>query len=100
MPDGRVSRYLYWPKFDPQTLRLSLVEASDKKIGSTADKFILTCFRYDGTHGRYALVAVRAMQIGGAVVALTLGTILALAFRWEARRRARERQEEQTQPDA
>jgi protein SCO1/2 len=97
MPDGRVSRYLYWPRFDPQTLRLSLVEASDRKIGSTADKFLLTCFRYDGTHGRYALVAVRVMQIGGAVVAVTLGTILALAFRWEAKRRARERQEEETE---
>jgi protein SCO1/2 len=87
MPDGRVARYLYWPKFDPQTLRLSLVEASDRKIGSASDKFLLTCFRYDGRHGRYAMMAIRAMQVGGAVMVLVLGTILVMAFRWEAKRR-------------
>ena len=87
MPDGKVSRYLYWPKFDAQTLRLSLVEASDRKIGTTADKFLLTCFRYDGQHGRYAMMAVRAMQIGGAVTVLVLGSVLFMAFRWESKRR-------------
>jgi protein SCO1/2 len=87
MPDGKVSRYLYWPKFDAQTLRLSLVEASDRKIGTTADKFLLTCFRYDGRHGRYAMMAVRAMQIGGAVTVVVLGSVLFMAFRWEAKRR-------------
>ena len=90
MPDGKVSRYLYWPKFDAKTLRLSLVEASDRKIGSAADKFILTCFRYDGKHGRYAMVAVRAMQIGGVVTVLVLGTVLVMAFRWESKRRAKQ----------
>jgi protein SCO1/2 len=87
MPDGRVSRYLYWPDFDARTLRLSLVEASDRKIGSTADKFLLTCFQYDGRHGRYAMTAVRVMQIGGVVTVIVLGTVLVMAFRWEAKRK-------------
>jgi protein SCO1/2 len=93
MPDGRVSRYLYWPKFDAQALRLSLVEASDRKIGSATDKFLLTCFQYDGQHGRYAMTAIRIMQIGGVVTVLVVGTFLVMAFRWEARRRAREASE-------
>lgn len=81
-PDGRVSRYLYGVKFDPPTVRLSLVEASDGKVGSTADRFILTCFQYDGTTGRYALVAIRLMKLGG--ILAILGVLGMVA--WFARR--------------
>src|SRR6185295_8321220 len=66
-PEGKITRYLYGVQFDPKTLRLSLVEASDGKVGSSTDRFILSCFQYDGSTGKYALTARRMMQGGGAL---------------------------------
>ena len=64
-PEGRVSRYLYGVQHDPQTLRLSLVEASEGKIGIAVDKFLLFCFHYDADEGRYAPAAMNIMRVGG-----------------------------------
>lgn len=66
-PKGVVSRYLYGVAYDPQTVRLSLVEAADGKIGSPLDQIILFCFHYDETKGRYGPVARRVMSIGAGV---------------------------------
>lgn len=76
-PDGRISRYIYGVQFDEPTLRLSLVEASEGKIGTTVDQIILTCFMYDETAGRYGPQAVRLMQLGAftTVACLAIGLI-------------------------
>jgi protein SCO1/2 len=42
-PEGHVGRYLYGVKYEPQTLRLSLLETAQGKIGSTLDQIILYC---------------------------------------------------------
>lgn len=88
-PVGKVSRYLYpyGMKFDEPTLRLSLVEASDSKIGSTVDHFVLTCFHYDGKQGKYAFAAMSLMRVGGVVTVVVLGTVLWRLFRKEKARR-------------
>jgi len=67
-PKGVVSRYLYGVAYDPQTVRLSLVEAADGKIGSPLDQIILFCFHYDETKGRYGPVARRVMSAGAGVM--------------------------------
>lgn len=64
-PDGHLSRYLYGVKFEPKTLRLSMVEASNGKIGSAMDQIFLTCFQYDGHQGKYAFAALGLMRAGG-----------------------------------
>ncbi len=87
-PDGKISRYLYGVKFDEQTVRLSLVEASDGKIGSTIDSFILTCFQYDGHQGKYALAAIGLMKIGGAITVLLVAAMVIFLMRAERRRKA------------
>lgn len=86
-PDGRLSRYLYGVKFDPRTLRLSLVEASEGAIGSTLDRLILYCYHYDSEAGTYAPKALRIMQLGGLATVLVLGGLLLALWRREARRR-------------
>jgi protein SCO1/2 len=87
-PAGKISRYLYGVQFEEQTLRLSLVEASQGKIGTTVDHFILTCFQYDGKQGRYAMTAMAIMRVGGALTALVLGGALLVLFKMESRRRS------------
>ena len=80
-PDGRVSRYLYGTKFDPKDLRLALLEASEGKIGTTLDRFILWCHVYDPDARGYVLFAVRLMQLGGLVTLVVLGAGLFWLFR-------------------
>jgi protein SCO1/2 len=75
-PDGRLSRYLTGVQHDPKTLRLSLVEASEGKIGTALDKFLLYCYRYDSDEGRYTPVALRIMRLGGGLAVLMLGAAL------------------------
>ncbi len=85
-PDGRVSRYLYGILFDPQTLRLSLVEAAEGKVGSTLDKILLFCFRYDATAGKYAPAARNLMKAGGLVTVIVVGGVLGGFWRRERKR--------------
>ncbi len=86
-PDGKVSRTLAGVEFDPKTLRLSLVEASHGGIGTPLDQFVLFCFHYDASAGRYAPVAMRLMQVGGALTAAILAAALSLLWVRERRRR-------------
>jgi protein SCO1/2 len=86
-PDGRVSRYLSGVQHEPKTVRLSLVEASEGKIGTTLDKFLLYCYRYDAEEGRYAPVAWRIMRLGGVLAVLVLGALLLSFWLKEARQK-------------
>lgn len=81
-PDGRLSRYLYGVQYDPQTVRLSLLEAAEGKIGTAADQILLFCFHYDADRGRYGPAAFRLMQVGGGATVLILGGLV-----WMLRRR-------------
>lgn len=83
-PDGRISRYLYGVQFQPQTLRLSLVEAADGKIGTTMDRVILTCFAYDATAGNYSPTVIGLMKVGAG--ATVMGLILFLLPAWLRKR--------------
>jgi protein SCO1/2 len=79
-PPGRVSRYLYGIAYDPQTLKLSLVEAGEGKIGSSLDRVLLFCFHYDPDARRYGMAARRVMQLGGGLTVLVLLCILLPAW--------------------
>lgn len=83
-PDGRISRYLYGILFEPRTTRLSLVEASEGKIGTTIDRFLLFCYHYDG-EGYNQLATMNIMRAGGL---LSLAVVAALLVRlWRRERR-------------
>lgn len=86
-PDGRVARYLYGVEYHPQTLELSLVEASDGKIASTVEQVLLYCFHYDESEGRYAPVAMNIMRVSASLVAIILGVVLAAFWRAERRKK-------------
>ncbi len=85
-PDGVVARYLYGLEYHPETLSLSLVEASEGKIATALERLILYCFHYDETEGRYAPVAMNIMRVGAGLVAVALAAFMALYWRGERRR--------------
>lgn len=86
-PDGRVSRYLKDVRYEPRTLRLSLVEASEGKIGSTVDRFLLFCFHYDGAGG-YQLAAFNIARLTGGLTLIVVVGLLLYFWRGERRRKA------------
>ncbi len=83
-PDGRISRYLYGILYQPKTLRLSLVEASEGKIGTTVDRFLLYCFHFE--EGEYTLAAFNIVRAVAILTLLVLGGVLTWFWRREARR--------------
>lgn len=88
-PDGRVSRYLYGVLYEPETLRMALLEASEGKIGTVVDRVLMYCFHYDADEGRYSVVARNVMKLGGGVTLVVLGVILLVFWSREMRRRSR-----------
>jgi protein SCO1/2 len=88
-PDGRVSRYLYGIEYPPKDLRLALVEAAGGKVGTSFDRLLLTCYRYDPASRKYEPYAWGIMRAGALVVLVALsGLILGLVWR-ERRAKAR-----------
>jgi protein SCO1/2 len=81
--DGKISRYLYGVNYPSRDLRLSLDEASNGKIGSPVDQVLLFCYHYDPHTGKYGLVIARAIQVGGALTLLGLGTLIFFLSRGE-----------------
>jgi protein SCO1/2 len=89
-PNGRVSRYLYGIEFNPNDLKLGILEATEGKSISTIDKVIMYCYRYDPHEGKYVVVATRLMQVGGIFTALFLGGFLGIFW---ARERAKSKKD-------
>jgi protein SCO1/2 len=83
-PQGRVSRYYYGIEYSPRDLRLGLVEASARKIGSPVDQLLLYCYHYDPTTGKYGFIAMTAVRIGGIMTMAAL-----LCFWWTMWRQGR-----------
>ena len=80
-PQGRIAQYYFGIEYSPKDIRLSLVEASQKKIGGVVDEILLYCYRYDPAQGKYTAAVMRIMRIAGGLFAAGLLLFLWLAFR-------------------
>jgi protein SCO1/2 len=89
-PDGRVARYIYGVLYDPRTVRLSLVEASQGKVGSTVDRVFLTCFAFDPDSNSYAATALGLVRWFGGGTMVMLAVAVGIFVYLGARRRARQ----------
>jgi protein SCO1/2 len=84
-PEGKLSQYFYGLEYSARDLRLSMVEASEEKIGTIVDRVLLYCYRYDPATGKYGLVVIRSVRLVGALTALALFTFMFVMFRRDAR---------------
>jgi protein SCO1 len=80
-PQGKIARYIYGIEFSPRDLRLALVEAAAKTIGSPVDQLLLFCYQYDPTTGRYTLVVRRTLQLVSLATVLGLAAFMIVMFR-------------------
>ncbi len=84
-PAGIISKYFYGIEYGVRDVRLGLVEASNNKIGTVADQVKLLCFRYDPMTGKYGMVILNLIRLGGALTLAALGTFIAVMLRRERR---------------
>ena len=76
-PAGQISRYLYGVEMKTKTLKLSLVEASQGRIGGLIERILLFCFQFDPRKNRYTIYAYNIMRAGGILtVFLILGLLI------------------------
>jgi protein SCO1/2 len=80
-PEGKISRYLYGIEYPSKDLKLALLEASNGKIGTVIDRFILFCFQYDPVTRRYSIYLSRLMQTSCGGTVLVFGAYLAMFWR-------------------
>ena len=73
-PQGKLSRYFYGTNYDPKSMRLSLVEAGDNKVGGLVEKITLGCSSFDMSTGKYTLSIMLMTKWIGIGTALLLGT--------------------------
>lgn len=84
-PEGKISRYLYGIDYPARDLRLALVEASRGRVGTSLDRVLLTCFKYDPASRRYEPYVLGFVRIGGLLVFLALATLLSILWRQEVK---------------
>jgi protein SCO1/2 len=85
-PGGRLSHYFFGVVFEPDDVRLGLVEASEGTIGTVLDKArLLFCFQYDPNTGAYTPAVFRMIQVGGALTVASLAIFMIGSVRKEKR---------------
>lgn len=82
-PEGKISRYFYGITYPSRDLRLGLVDASERRIGSPVDAILLFCYHYDPGTGKYGLIISRVIQIAGGLTILILGGLIFILSRRE-----------------
>lgn len=87
-PSGKITRYLFEVGYKPETVRMSLIEASEGRIGSPADQILLACFHYNAEEGRYSADA-RKMLSYAAGIFVIIGLAASTPF-WLSSKRRRE----------
>ncbi len=84
-PARQLAKYFFGIEFSPRDLRLALVEASGGKVGTPVDQVLLYCYHYDPSNGRYGLVALNLIRLGGVITVVILGSFLVVSLRRERR---------------
>jgi protein SCO1/2 len=82
-PEGKVSRYLYGVDTRSRDFRMAMVEAGGGRVGTSFDKVLLTCYRYDPISRRYAPFVMGFMRIGASLVFFALVGLLTVLWRKE-----------------
>jgi len=87
-PKGKIVRYIHGLDYDPNTMKLALVEAAEGKIGSPLNlaSYGLGCFVFDETTGKYTFQAMALMR--GAAFFTILILLITLVPYWFFRRGA------------
>jgi protein SCO1/2 len=76
-PDGRMSKYLFGVDYQPRDVRLALIQASTRHIGTLSDLVLLYCCSYSPTQGRYTVAVLRILGLAGCA---SLAAVIAMLW--------------------
>jgi protein SCO1/2 len=82
-PEGVISKYFYGIEYSARDLRLGVIEASEERIGTPIDDFLLFCYHYDPATGKYGAAVLRLVRLGAVATVLAFLCFLAVALRRE-----------------
>jgi protein SCO1/2 len=85
-PEGKISRYLYGVEFPPKQLKLALFEAAAGKVGTSFERVLLRCYRYDPRSKSYELFITRYFRTGGSIMIVLVGGMLGFLWRRDLKR--------------
>lgn len=88
-PEGMLAQYFFGIEFAPRDLRLALVGASSRRVGTLVDRLMLLCYRYDPATGRYGAMTYRLVRVGGVLTVIGLASFVTIMLRRETRRARR-----------
>jgi protein SCO1 len=84
--DGRLSRYLYGVQFPARDLKLAVLEAGEGRVGTSLDRAILKCFKYDPATRKYHLYVYGFVRAGAGLVFIGLASMLLVLWRRDLKR--------------
>jgi protein SCO1/2 len=84
-PAGKVSRYFFGIDYSPRDVKFALIESSNEKIGTLADRLLLYCYHYDPAKGNYGLMAMRTVRVGGVITLVALFGFVFVSIRRDHR---------------
>lgn len=87
-PEGSISRYLYGTSFPAKDFRLALLEAAGGRVGTSFDRIILSCFKYDTAQRRYGFYIFGFLRLGALIVFGLLSAMLIYFWRRELKKGA------------
>ncbi|MCA1827823.1 MAG: SCO family protein [Myxococcales bacterium] len=79
-PDGKISRYLYGIEIAPRDMKLAVLEAAQGRAGTTLDRVLLRCFKYDPASRKYHFYVMGALRIGSGAFAVALVALLGVLW--------------------
>jgi protein SCO1/2 len=79
-PQGRLSHYFLGINFPSRDVRLSLVEASQGRIGSPVDRLLLLCYHYDPATGKYYGATMTFVRLAAIATVLLISVPIARAW--------------------
>jgi protein SCO1/2 len=87
-PEASISRYLYGTTFPPKDMKLALLEAASGRVGTSFDRVVLSCFKYDPAMRRYNFYVFGFIKTGALLVFAALSTMLFYFWRRELKKGA------------
>jgi protein SCO1/2 len=73
-PRGEISRYFFGVRYPTGPVRTALIDAGHGRVAAFADQFLLLCYHFDPTLGRYSLAIVNVLRVMG-ILAVLLGVL-------------------------
>jgi protein SCO1/2 len=82
-PEGAIARYLYGVDYSPRDFRMAVVEAGGGRVGTSFDKVVMSCYRYDPVTRRYGPFVFGFVRIGALLSFFALAGLLTVLWRKE-----------------